>query len=141
MFRFQPNGGLWVVLMLILAAGFLTGSAQAENVLTYTCDAPQASTDSSSNWVFMPGPFSHNPYTGERIVQYAPKAPALRNPNAWFESPGPGMVHATLIQETGGPYDAYNHESTRVIYQRHQHFGNDGHGWHHGHHGYHGWGY
>jgi|GEM_PF-5781835 len=141
MFRFPPRCGPLVVLTLIITTGLSAEPVAAENVLTYTCDSAERSSGSSSNWIFMPGPFSHNPYTGQRVVQYAPVAPSPRNPNAWFESPGPGMVHATLIQETGGPYNPYNHESTRVIYQRHQHFGHSGHGSHHGHHGYHGWGY
>lgn len=47
-------------------------------IRTITCLAilAFASVASAGDWVFAPGDFTHNPYSGERVVQYAPRPPA-----------------------------------------------------------------
>ena len=68
--------------------------------------APDAARAERPNWLFMPGNYSHDPRTGERITQYAPSPAVEALPDTRSIASG---YHRSRINQfgPGGTVDTY----------------------------------
>lgn len=100
-----------------LFLNFIAATAFASPTL-HSGDA-DTSYHSSDSWTFDAGPYSKNPKTGARVDQYAKPAPSYRNPNAWFESPGPSILDGSESQyqyNIAHPMGMYPYETPQNNY-------------------------
>ncbi len=58
----------------------------------------------AASWVFQPSQFSHNPETGERVGQYAPKRPAYVRIDPTYRQSG-YRHHRQVLRGAGGSVD------------------------------------
>lgn len=58
----------------------------------------------AKDWIFDPSRYSNSPTTGDRMVQYQQKTPALRDPNAFYDSPHESYPFSPAPY---GPYPRY----------------------------------
>ena len=58
----------------------------------------------AKDWIFDESRYSNSPTTGDRVVQYQPKTPALRDPNAFYDSPHESYPFSPAPY---GPYPRY----------------------------------
>ncbi len=58
--------------------------------------ARAAVADAETSWIFKPSRYSHNPATGVRISQYAPKAPAFAPADPTYLQSGYRHIRSTI---------------------------------------------
>ncbi len=91
---------LGIVPLSILVAWLLafdSGSARAESSpVDSGCLAGTATVESADSWVFRQGRYSHDPATGHRVDQFAPKAPSLADVDPHYVRSGYRHKRSTL---------------------------------------------
>ncbi len=58
----------------------------------------------AKDWIFDQSRYSNSPKTGKRVLQYEPKKPAFRDPNAFYDSPHESYPFSPAPY---GPYPRY----------------------------------
>jgi hypothetical protein len=110
--------GLFSMYLVILASGecFLpaaraqnrAGRALPTDLVEKSClcrTSPCNDSDEGSSWIFEPSYFSHDPKTGERVVQYAPLPSVYRTVDPTYRESG---FHYTeqFLRGIGSSFDA-----------------------------------
>ncbi len=80
----------------LIAAAAIAHAATAGAAADPSAVPCLAATDSQPSWIFRPSRYSHDPATGGRVSQYAPKAPAYAPVDASYAQSGYRHIRSSL---------------------------------------------